>query len=65
MDAFWLHPDWSGGSNLRDPGAQPFWMLPPKRINPAFCVEHHHWIPRGGRCPLCDPADADGPDGLR
>lgn len=28
--AFWLYPDWSGGHNLRDPGTQPFWMLPPK-----------------------------------
>lgn len=28
--AFWNWPDWSGGANLADPGAQPFWMLPPK-----------------------------------
>jgi len=27
--AFWLRPDWSGGDNLRDPGTEPFWMLPP------------------------------------
>jgi len=27
--AFWLRPDWSGGDNLRDPGAEPFWMKPP------------------------------------
>jgi hypothetical protein len=27
--AFWLRPDWSGGSNMRDPGVQPFWTRPP------------------------------------
>lgn len=27
--AFWLWPDWSGGHNLLDRGAQPFWLLPP------------------------------------
>jgi hypothetical protein len=41
--AFWLFPDWSGGRNLRDPGAQPFWMLPPKRPPapppPLECLE--------------------------
>lgn len=29
MNAFWLAPDWSGGDNLRDAGAEPFWMRPP------------------------------------
>lgn len=32
--AFWLRPDWSGGDNLRDPGTEPFWMLPPLKPNP-------------------------------
>lgn len=30
--AFWLRPDWSGGSNLRDPGTKPFWCLEPLPI---------------------------------
>ena len=30
MLAFWLHPDWSTGSNnLHDPNAEPFWMREP------------------------------------
>lgn len=32
--AFWLSPDWSGGTNLRDPGNQPFWMLDPLPYEP-------------------------------
>lgn len=31
--AFWLNPDWSGGDNLRNPGARPFWMLPTSRAD--------------------------------
>lgn len=40
--AFWEHPDWSGGDNMRS-GATPFWMLEPKAPDRAgsWGFEHH------------------------
>jgi hypothetical protein len=63
--AFWLSPDWSGGTNLRDPGNQPFWMLDPLPYEPDLLpvpkaqepepkllgLEWRNWKPR--RSLLC------------
>lgn len=40
--AFWLRPDWSGGDNLRDAGASPFWMRPPLPRDPSAITGGHH-----------------------
>lgn len=63
---FWNSPDWSGGTNLRDPGNQPFWMLDPLPFAPEpvlqrpeqpkielIGLEWRNWKPRRSlRCRL-------------
>lgn len=43
--AFWLLPDWTGGSNLRDPGTAPFWLRSPVRTGevPIYKVKTEMW----------------------
>lgn len=41
-NAFWLNPDWSGGTNLRD-GADAFWMRSPLVEDSNFCKKHGEW----------------------
>lgn len=56
--AFWLYPDWSGGTNLRD-GATPFWCLPPlyPSIDPMLTRCCSVLADPSGRCSACQPAD--------
>lgn len=41
--AFWLFPDWSGGNNMAQREAVPFWMIDPKKpkvsIMPPACED--------------------------
>lgn len=57
MEAFWLAPDWSGGNTSE--GGRPFWMLPPLKVNKAYCSEHGVFKSPNGHCRHCVTRDGN------